>query len=163
LADDRAVTTSCRKRSTSASTSSLPTTFAPTGLTSPQIEELGAHSLGRAGAARLLNRAEQPAYGHCPRRPPPCGWRGPSAARRGLLVVVVPAHLLYHPAPLLKFLEAAEGRTDRLPVMDTHPNRNTGILGRSEWQHHRWMRRPRRRGQCCPQRGAGSHGALWCR
>src|SRR5205814_10004632 len=48
---------------------------------------------------------------------------GPTTDFARLLVVLALAQLLLQPTPLQEFLEPAQGRRDRFPVMHTHPQR----------------------------------------
>src|SRR5262249_29812346 len=50
---------------------------------------------------------------------------GPAARLAGLLVVLTLAQFLLEPAALQQLLEAAQGRTNRFSVMDTHPQWHT--------------------------------------
>src|SRR5919199_1716668 len=50
--------------------------------------------------------------------------RRPAPDLAGLLVMLPLAQLLLQPAALDQLLEAAQGRTDRLPVMNAHPQRH---------------------------------------
>src|SRR5439155_24779959 len=49
---------------------------------------------------------------------------GAAAEFAGLLVILALAQLLEQAAPLQQLLKAAQGRTDRLTVVDAHPQRH---------------------------------------
>src|SRR5215470_5467195 len=54
---------------------------------------------------------------------------GPPAGLARLLVILALAQLLLQAAPLQQFLETAQGRADRLALVDPHPQRHARSFG----------------------------------